>query len=87
MTDLTNVFSPSECPLLTCLADGLHSHLVCPECGAVRYGNPFYCKTCRVHYEKEDKDMGVRALTAGQMKEASGHDRQLRRDQKEHPVF
>jgi len=34
------------CPFLTCLETGPHEHPVCPECGAVRYGN-FYCPVCR----------------------------------------
>jgi hypothetical protein len=34
------------CPFLGCLDPGPHDHPVCPDCGAVRYGNPFYCPTC-----------------------------------------
>ncbi len=34
------------CPFLTCLNSEPHSHDVCPECGAVRYGN-FFCDFCR----------------------------------------
>jgi len=33
------------CPFLTCLLMGSHTHPVCPECGAVNYGN-FTCPTC-----------------------------------------
>lgn len=36
------------CPFLTCNEQGPHSHPVCSECGAVRYGNPLYCRTCNV---------------------------------------
>lgn len=35
-----------SCPFLTCLETGPHVHPVCPECGAVRYGNIF-CGECR----------------------------------------
>jgi hypothetical protein len=34
------------CPFLTCLDSAPHDHPVCPDCGAVRYGNMF-CATCR----------------------------------------
>lgn len=34
------------CPFLMCLETGPHSHPICPECGAVRYGN-LLCQTCR----------------------------------------
>lgn len=37
------------CPFLTCLIDGPHDHPICPNCGAVRYGNPFNCATCAQH--------------------------------------
>lgn len=33
------------CPFLTCLAQGPHTHPICPECGSVRYGNMF-CPEC-----------------------------------------
>lgn len=35
------------CPFLLCMETGPHDHGVCPECGAVRYGN-ISCPTCRV---------------------------------------
>jgi len=38
--------APGWCPFLTCLETGPHEHPVCPECEAVRYGNPFFCATC-----------------------------------------
>jgi len=45
-----------SCPFLFCLKTEAHSHPVCPECGAVRYGN-LYCETCktvgRQYREKE----------------------------------
>lgn len=34
------------CPFLMCTETGPHEHGVCPDCEAVRYGNPFYCLTC-----------------------------------------
>lgn len=39
------------CPFLTCLQIGPHEHPVCPDCGAVRWGN-MYCETCRSHRAK-----------------------------------
>lgn len=39
------------CPFLTCFETSGHSHPVCPECCAVRYGNIF-CPTCRIYNEK-----------------------------------
>ncbi len=40
------------CPFLTCLEAGPHDHEICPDCGAVRYGN-IYCLTCRSHWPDE----------------------------------
>ncbi len=40
------VWFDGQCPFLTCLKTERHSHPVCPECGALRYGNMF-CKECR----------------------------------------
>ena len=34
------------CPFLACLEAGPHDHPICPDCGAVRYGN-LTCNTCR----------------------------------------
>lgn len=34
------------CPLLLCLETEPHSHPICPDCGAVKFGNIF-CVTCR----------------------------------------
>jgi len=39
------VFLDGPCLFLTCLETGVHGHDVCPECGAVRFGNVF-CRTC-----------------------------------------
>lgn len=36
------------CPFLTCLAVSPHTHPICPDCGAVRYGN-FFCPTCTAY--------------------------------------
>ncbi len=48
---------PSECPFLFCVRTEPHEHSICPECGAVRYGNRF-CATCRAYprelVERED---------------------------------
>ena len=40
------------CPFLTCLETNPHEHEICPDCGAVRYGN-LYCATCREHWPEE----------------------------------
>ena len=40
------------CPFLTCLETEPHDHPICPDCGAVRWGNMF-CKTCRSHWPKQ----------------------------------
>ena len=34
-----------RCPFLGCHVREAHEHPVCPDCGAVRYGNMF-CQTC-----------------------------------------
>lgn len=34
------------CPFLTCTETKPHKHAACPDCGAVRYGNPYHCPTC-----------------------------------------
>lgn len=34
------------CPFMFCLVGQPHAHPVCPDCGAVRYGNAF-CGTCK----------------------------------------
>jgi hypothetical protein len=41
--------SDGPCPFLTCLQTEPHDHPICPECGAVRWGNMF-CETCRSHW-------------------------------------
>lgn len=40
------------CPFLLCQEVGPHKHPICPDCGAVRFGN-LYCKRCR-------REQGVR---------------------------
>lgn len=37
------------CPFLLCLEQGPHEHEVCPDCGAVRFGN-ITCCTCRNYH-------------------------------------
>jgi hypothetical protein len=39
------VFTDGPCPFVTCLDTGPHGHDICPECGAVKFGNAF-CATC-----------------------------------------
>lgn len=40
------------CPFLICQITKPHEHAICPECGAVRYGN-MYCDTCKKEYKFE----------------------------------
>jgi predicted amidophosphoribosyltransferase len=47
------------CPFLTCLETGPHEHPVCPDCEAVRYGNPFYCATCNAVLNAEQAAHGL----------------------------
>lgn len=42
----TRVMTGASCPFLFCLVAEPHTHPVCGECGAVRYGNIF-CRACR----------------------------------------
>lgn len=42
------------CPYLMCAQTSVHAHPVCPECGAVRYGNAFGCETCKVQRRRYD---------------------------------
>jgi hypothetical protein len=45
------------CPFLLCLKPVPHDHEICPECGAVRYGNLF-CGTCQT-LGKERREAGL----------------------------
>lgn len=40
------------CPFLMCPIPDTHAHPVCPECGAVRFGNVFGCETCKVQRKR-----------------------------------
>lgn len=42
----TRTLTGQTCPYITCLVREPHTHPVCPDCGAVRYGN-ISCDTCR----------------------------------------
>jgi hypothetical protein len=50
------------CPFLTCTETGPHEHAVCPDCDAVRYGNPFYCPTCNAVFNAEQAAHGHEPL-------------------------
>ena len=54
--------SPGPCPFLTCLIPGPHTHAVCPDCGAVRYGNPLFCRTCNTVLNAEWTAHGLAPL-------------------------
>lgn len=43
-----SIFIDGSCWFLTCLETGPHGHDMCPDCGAVRFGNLF-CRTCLTH--------------------------------------
>jgi hypothetical protein len=42
------IFFDAHCPFLMCTEAEPHGHDVCPECGAVRFGN-LWCRTCLTH--------------------------------------
>lgn len=44
MGDVVTIDGP--CPMLTCYQTRPHTHPVCPDCGATRYGN-LLCATCK----------------------------------------
>lgn len=46
MNEHTSVRTGQTCPFVSCLVTEPHTHPVCPDCGAVRYGN-VCCDTCR----------------------------------------
>ena len=52
------------CAFLTCTARGPHSHPVCPDCGAVRFGNAF-CTTCRSNWPVQSRIEGAYENPAG----------------------
>lgn len=53
------------CPLLICLATGLHKHPICPKCGAVGYGN-IGCDNCRRNVDME-RELAIIQLNKGVM--------------------
>lgn len=55
------IFLDGPCPFLTCLETGPHGHDVCPDCGAVRFGN-MCCRTCIEHSPYSDE---MRAILLG----------------------
>jgi hypothetical protein len=65
MSEVKEVQFDGPCPFLTCGEKGPHSHPVCPECGAVRYGNLF-CETCRQNRSLIDAEINVSMETAGE---------------------
>jgi hypothetical protein len=44
-----------QCPFVTCGATTSHGHLMCPTCGAVRFGNGT-CETCRAAWGGSQPD-------------------------------
>jgi hypothetical protein len=52
------------CPFLLCLEEGGHSHPICPECEAIRYGN-ISCKSCRAHHGIPEPEIVI-FLTSGE---------------------
>ena len=41
----TATLTGETCPFLACVVRQPHTHPICPDCGAVRYGN-IMCRTC-----------------------------------------
>lgn len=53
LVDHELVFSSgNECPFVLCNEDREHTHPICPECGALRYGNAWHCDTCSKERER-----------------------------------
>lgn len=42
------VYLERSCALARCTERGPHRHPVCVSCGAVDFGNPFGCASCRL---------------------------------------
>lgn len=57
------VFVDGPCPFLTCLNTGPHGHDICPDCGAVRFGNAF-CATCVRSWTHISVDFRAQLLAA-----------------------
>jgi hypothetical protein len=57
------------CPFLACLIDAPHEHPICPECGAVRYGN-MSCQTCR---DLRGSDLNPHRLVAAALEAQGGN--------------
>ena len=60
MTTPHSVHFGGCCPFLSCLIVEAHSHPICPDCGAVRYGNAF-CPTCVEVRSKDPNPVTVEA--------------------------
>jgi len=56
MTAPETMHFDGPCPFLLCLEEGPHDHPICPDCGAVRYGNMF-CETCQAHYAERQEEL------------------------------
>jgi hypothetical protein len=56
MTEPKTIHFDGPCPFLTCLEEGPHDHPICPDCGAVRYGN-LYCPTSRAYYQEHREEI------------------------------
>lgn len=50
MAETKLIHFDGPCPFLMCLETDSHDHPICPDCGAVRYGNP-ECPTCQTDGE------------------------------------
>lgn len=60
------VILDGPCMFLFCLDDGPHGHDICPDCGAVRFGNAS-CATCvkTWHFVNEDDRATMLAAIEG----------------------
>lgn len=59
------------CPFLTCEEPGPHRHPICPECGAVRFGNLF-CATCRSTWSAAQQAFWSKVPTRSYLDEVHG---------------
>lgn len=50
MSEAKTIEFDGPCPFATCLKTEKHSHPICPECGAVRFGN-LSCGECKKQSE------------------------------------
>lgn len=60
-----------QCPFLACVEDEPHKHAICPNCGAVRFGN-LYCYACREYHEAVREELALEKMRAREAAEVEG---------------